>query len=452
MLYFCGEISKKSMLIEFKVANYRSIGEEQVLTLIPNTAYDDYPDNIITEGAYNALNACAIYGNNGSGKSNLLSAIAMLDKLIHLSARTASTTNLPYDPFLLRKGYEENPTKFEITFIVEGIRYKYGIEFFQKHISREWLYRKGKGREVLLFGREDDIIEPTSSLKANKTVLDAAIEATRSNGLFLSTCDMLNVAEARIIMKWFRDLNSLNGIYTEAQEIRTVKMWDKDDMKEVISDYMLSLNLGITALDISTKDFDESDLPQDLSDSVRRELMNTLKDKQSYSVATTHKIYDKDGNETPDRLSWNLDERESEGTIKAFHLSGPIISALTTGGVLIIDEIEAKMHPIITLNTIELFLDKKTNPRGAQLIFATHDTNLLTFSRLRRDQIFFTEKNVWESTELYSLSGIVHPENNQKERLDTNKEKRYLEGRYGAIPYLSTPDTLINTIRNGKEG
>jgi AAA15 family ATPase/GTPase len=440
------------MLIEFVVSNYRSIGEEQILSLIPNTAHDDYPDNIIIDGTHHALNVGAIYGNNGSGKSNLLSAIAMLDKMIHLSARTSSTTNLPYDPFLLRKGYEEKPTKFEITFIVENIRYKYGIEFLQKQITKEWLYKKGKGREVLLFGRESDVIEPTSSFKANKTVLDAAIEATRPNGLFLSTCDMLNVDEAKTILRWFRKLNSLNGINTEAQEIRTVKMWDDSDMKAAISDYMLSLNLGIIGLNISTKDFDESDLPDNLSESVRRDLINTLKDKQSYSVATTHKVYDQNGKMTADTLSWKLDERESEGTIKAFHLSGPIISALTTGGVLIIDEIEAKMHPIITLNTIELFLNKKTNPKGAQLIFATHDTNLLTYSSLRRDQIFFTEKNAWESTEVYSLSGIVYPESNQKERLDTNKEKRYLEGRYGAIPYLGTPITLINTILNGKQG
>jgi uncharacterized protein len=440
------------MLIEFKVSNYRSVGDEQVLSLIPNTAYDDYPENIIDSSGHQALNVAAIYGNNGSGKSNLLSAISLFDRMIHISARTSSTTNLPYDPFLLRKGYEEKPVKFEITFIIENIRYKYGIEYFQKQIYREWLYKKGKGRELLLFGREDDVIEPTASFKVNRTILDAAIEATRPNGLFLSTCDMLNVDEAKTIMNWFKKLNSLSGINTEDQEIRTVKMWEDTDMRTAINDYMLSLNLGIVGLNISTKDFDENDLPENLSENVRRDLINTLKDKQSYSVATTHKVYDHDGKLTSDTLSWKLDERESEGTIKAFHLSGPIIYALVTGGVLIIDEIEAKMHPILTLSTIDLFINKKTNPKGAQLIFATHDTNLLTYSRLRRDQIFFSEKNIWESTELYSLSGIVYPNSNQKERLDTNKEKRYLEGRYGAIPYLGTPITLINTILNGKKG
>lgn len=440
------------MLLEFRVANYRSIGEEQVMSLMPNTAQDDYRENIIDLNGYRALNVISIYGNNGSGKSNFLAAMAMLDKMIHLSARTSSTTHLPYDPFLLRTGYEEKPTKFEITFIANNSKYKYGIEFFRNNISKEWLYKKGKGRELLLFGREGDVIEPTTSFKGNKTILDAAIEATRSNGLFLSTCDMLNVEEAKIIMKWFGKFNNLNGINTEPQEARTVEMWDEIEMQTAINSYMLNLNLGIIGVNVSKKDFDERDLPDGLNESLRNNLINKLKDVQGYSVVTKHHTYDGSGKVTNNIVSWKLDERESEGTIKAFHLSGPIISALKTGGVLVIDEIEAKMHPIITLNTINLFLNKDTNPHNAQIIFATHDTNLLTYSKLRRDQILFTEKNKWESTELYSLSGIIYPESIQKERSDTDKEKRYLEGRYGAIPYLGMPTTLINTISNGKEG
>jgi AAA15 family ATPase/GTPase len=132
-------------------------------------------------------------------------------------------------------------------------------------------------------------------------------------------------------------------------------------------------------------------------------------------------------------------ERESSGSIKALQLGGPIVLALMTGGVLIIDEIEAKLHPLITLDTINLFLNTESNPHQAQLIFATHDTNLLSYSDLRRDQIYFAEKNNWESTEVYSLSDFVYLRNNnkeEKERPDTDKEKRYIEGRYGAIPVL----------------
>jgi AAA15 family ATPase/GTPase len=147
-----------------------------------------------------------------------------------------------------------------------------------------------------------------------------------------------------------------------------------------------------------------------------------------------------------------MEQNESAGTIKAFEISGPVFWALMNGGVLIIDEIEAKMHPNMTLDTINLFLNKETNPNRAQLIFATHNTNLLTYSKLRRDQIYFAQKNKWESTEIYSLSDFVYMGSNdpaklEKERPDTDKEKRYIEGRYGAIPVIGDISELKPFIK-----
>jgi len=139
-------------------------------------------------------------------------------------------------------------------------------------------------------------------------------------------------------------------------------------------------------------------------------------------------------------MSWPIEEFESSGTKKALQISGAILSTLMKGNVLIIDEIEANMHPIMTLDTINLFLNKEINKYGAQLIFTTHDTNLLSYANLRRDQIYFAEKNKWESTEIYSLSDFKYLNDldgsTAKERPDTDKEKRYIEGRYGAVPML----------------
>lgn len=443
------------MLIEFKVANYRSIGEEQILSLIPASQQKDYLDNIISNGKHNALNALAIYGANGSGKSNLLLAMGLLDKLVHLSARSSSTTKLPFDPFLLREGWESKPTKFEITFIINENKYRYGVEFYKEEVAREWLYRKSTGREVALFLRKGDTIDPSSGLKGNTKVIDAAIEATRPNALFLSTCDMLNVEEAKTIFQWFKHFNNIDGIDTEDEEIRTVSMWDNELDRENITEYLLRLNLGFVGVNISKKDFDEADLPKNINESTRNLLIKKLSDSQSYSVQAIHKIYSSDGNETGKNIAWNFDERESKGTNKAFHLSGPILWALKNGGVLIIDEIEAKMHPLLTLDTINMFLNKETNPNNAQLIFATHDTNLLSYSNLRRDQIYFTEKNQWESTEIFSLSDFVYLGDSktskiEKERPDTDKEKRYFEGRYGAVPFLS-PFKPLKIKNNGKK-
>ena len=443
------------MLLEFRVCNYRSIGEEQVLSLIPANKQKDHLQNILTKGKYQALNAISLYGQNGSGKSNLLLAMSFLDKLIHISARTSSTTKLPYDPFLLREGWEGKPTRFEITFVLDDNRYRYGLEFTEKEVQKEWLFRKSQSREVSLFEREGSTIDVSSGFNGSKKIIDAAIQATRDNALFLSTCDMLNVEEAKTIFNWFRYFGMIDGLNTE--ELHTVDLWDKEDYKDKIKKYLESLSLNIADVDITTKDFDESELPDDMPKAMKNRLAKSLKGKQSYTVIAKHTLYDSNAKPTPNLISWEWWEKESAGSKKAFELSGPILWTLANGGVLIIDEIEAKMHPVMTLNTIEIFLDPASNPNKAQLIFATHDTNLLTYSTLRRDQIYFVEKNQWESSELYSLSDFVYFETkngefkSEKERPDTDKEKRYFEGRYKAIPVLGEFRTFIRNTKWQKE-
>jgi AAA15 family ATPase/GTPase len=448
------------MLLEFKVSNYRSIGDEQTISLIPAPKQKDHLQNIITKGRHQALNAISFYGPNGGGKSNILKAMSLMDRLVHISARTSSTTRLPYDPFLLREGWKDKPTRFEISFVINKNRYRYGLEFTESEIKKEWLFRKSTGREVNLFEREGEVIDtssgfnsPDQGFNGSKKIIDAAIEATRNNALFLSTCDMLNIEEAKSILKWFKHFNMLDGLNIE-EDIRTVSLSESNEYNKKIRQYLSSLGLGLFDVQITTKDFDESELPDNMPDNLRSQLLDKLKGTQSYTVYALHKIYDSDGKPTEKIHSWDFNERESAGTQKAFKLSGPVLWALANGGVLIIDEIEAAMHPIMTLNTIDLFLNAESNLNNAQLIFATHDTNLLSYSNLRRDQICFAEKNKWESTEIYSLSDFVYfGEKNgefksEKERPDTDKEKRYFEGRYGAIPALGNFQKII---RNGKE-
>ena len=435
------------MLLEFKVSNYRSIGEEQILSLVPAPKQRDYTDNILEKGKYNALNAIGIYGNNASGKSNLLLAMSLLDRLVHLSARASSTSALPYDPFLLREGWQDKPTRLEISFVLDDNRYRYGLAFTREEIMEEWLYRKSQSREVSLFVRQKDVIDVSNGFKGNSKTIDAAVEATRPNALFLSTCDMLNVEEAKNIFRWFQYFHMLNGLNTDDQMINTVSLMQDDRFRELVNNYFIHLNINIAGFDINTKDFDPSDLPDNMPDGTRNMLLEELKGKMSFTVFTRHQVYNAQGLPTNNHIAWKLEERESAGTNKAFQISGPVFWALANGGVLIIDEIEAKMHPHMTMDTINLFINKETNPHNAQLIFATHDTNILSYSKLRRDQIYFTQKNNWESTEIYSLSDFVYAGSNdpsklEKERPDTDKEKRYLEGRYSAIPILTGIDNI----------
>ncbi len=159
------------MLLEFKVSNYRSIGEEQTLSLVPAAKQKDHLQNILNKGRYQALNAISFYGPNGGGKSNILKAMSLLDRLVNVSARASSTTPLPYDPFLLREGFGEKPTSFEISFVMEENRYRYGLEFNLSEIKKEWLFRKSLGREVSLFEREGEIIDVSSGFYGSKKQL-----------------------------------------------------------------------------------------------------------------------------------------------------------------------------------------------------------------------------------------------------------------------------------------
>jgi len=445
------------MLIEFRVSNYRSIGEEQVLSLVPAPKQKEYLENIIKMGKHEALNAIAMYGANASGKSNILKAMLTLDIIINLSARSPSTQKLPYEPFLLRESWNEKPTSFEITFLISENRYRYGFEFNQLEIVSEWLFKKSVGREVNLFQRSKDIIEVSSGLKGSSKVIDAAIEATKHNALFLSACDTFNIREAKNIFQWFQHYIIVDGLKTEDEAIATVKLCEDEDYHQKIKEYFTDLNLGIVDLEVIAKDFDKADLDEEIPEELRRVLIGTFTGKKGYSVSSKHYTYDKEGKKTSRLHTWKLDEKESEGTKKVFNLSGPVIWVLVKGGVLIIDEIEAKMHPIMTLHTINMFLDKEININNAQLIFATHDTNLLSYASLRRDQIYFCEKNEWESTEFYSLSDFVYLDKNganlksTKERPDTDKEKRYFEGRYGAVPVLGNFNP-VGVSSNGNKG
>jgi AAA15 family ATPase/GTPase len=432
------------MLIEFRVANYRSIGDEQIVSLVPSPKQKDFESNIIVQDNYNILNGLAFYGPNSSGKSNVLSAFELFDRFLYLSTKTNSTAKLPYDPFLLREGYDRKPCMMEMTFLVDGIRYRYGFEFNELRVTGEWLFRKKTGREVELFLREGDIIEVFSSLKASQKIIDAAIEATRDNALFLSFCDLFNIEEAKTIFKWFDKFIYVDGLDTSREAIQTIRLLENEKYNLQIKEYLNMLNLGIYDLQIDKKEFDPSELPENLSDATRNSLLRELGGKTDVKVNAVHSFYGLSGELTDNKVAWPLEQRESEGTKKAFHFSGPVLYTLINGGVLIVDEIEAKMHPLITLNTIKLFMDKKTNPKNAQIIFATHDTNILHYAKLRRDQINFVEKNHWESTEIFALSDFRYKNDQFKGAHDIDKEKRYLEGRYGAIPEFKKSLSLAN--------
>ncbi len=430
------------MLIEFSATNFRSIGERQVLSLVPDPKETDYAENKLFIGRSTALNAIAIYGANGSGKSNLIKAIKTLDDLVSHSGKFNSTDNLPYQPFLLREGFDKRPTVFEVAFAIEESRYRYLVEYNATEILGEWLFRKTVGREVNLFGRQKDTIEPTSSLKGSSHVIDAAIEATKDNSLFLTMCDMFNIKEAKKIMQWFRHLFVIDGLQTDHHKLSTAFLWQNDSLRPMLKEYIASMRLGVEKIELETSNLESTESALPTAEITPESAWANLTGKNPPTFKTFHQMYRADNAQpSGEIIKLNWEDHESAGAQKILQLSGPVVWTLAVGGVLVIDEIEAKSHPLLTLALIDKFLSKTTNPRGAQLIFATHDTNILTDAPIRIDQIYFTEKNAWESTVLYSLADIESPLKGAEgvKFIKKEKEKKYLNGKFGAIPFLSNP-------------
>lgn len=408
------------MLIDFKVANFRSIGEEQILSLLPVSNQKEYLDNIIEDGKHSALNVISIYGANSSGKSNFLLALYVMKLMILSSAKSSSTDPLPWLPFLLKEGLNGSDTSFEVMFVLNGTRYRYGYKYNLKRISSEWLMRKISGRETAVFQRQGDVIDISSGFNGSTKLIDAAIEGTKPNNLFLSMADVFNVEEAKEIIAWFNKVETLNMRSTLSLASQTNSLLKDSEYSSAIRGYLKSLRLGIE--DVVVSDDRDEEMPN-----------------QTPVLKAVHRLYDADGKPKKDTVSWNFTAFESSGSNRALNISGTVVKGLKTGGVLIIDEIEAYMHPIMTLTLIELFMNPESNPNRTQLIFSTHDTNLLNYLKLRRDQVYFMEKNKWESSVLFSLSDFKHRNADGEEiseRWDSDKEKRYIEGRYGAIPFL----------------
>lgn len=422
------------MLVNFTYQNFRSFRDEKTLSLEAGSI-KEVKTSIVRRDPYRLLPAAVIYGANSSGKSNVLLALTTMRTVLLGSVRLNPKDELNYQPFKLDLVSASNPTSFEIQFLQDEVKYRYGFEYDTTHICKEWLYEKRDGqREFNLFLRVEDEFEvsrvrfPEGLDKEN---------ATPSNRLFVSLVAQLKGSKSMRILDWFHKCNYLSGINSEGYEGFTLKMFSEhlEGCKEALN-FFHHTQLGFKELLVTEKKFSDemfSDKVQ-IPDAVRLKLMEELKGKTIMEAKTTHYIYNENG-EVSGVGTFDKDEMESEGTKKMIEMSGPIFDTLKSGKLLIIDELDAKLHPLLTRNILQLFMDPQTNKHGAQLIFTTHDTNLLNLDYLRRDQIWFTEKDQTESSDLYSLAEF-RGEDGVKVRNDRSVQKDYINGRYGAIPFL----------------
>lgn len=386
-------------------------------------ALKECENNLFEHNKYVLLRSLALYGANSSGKSNLMQAMLAMRRCVLGSVRLNDNDKLDYDPFLLLKN-NTRPTMFEILFTKDAYCYRYGFRYNHERIVEEWLFRKTTPRslEKRLFIRTEDGIDVEEDNFSEGMGYEVK---TNDNRLFLSLCQQLGGKISRSVIAWFQsEFNVVSGLNNQRYREKSKSFFHKQgELRETALRFFKKMQLGFTEL---------------LTREEELELFKELFPKETpitdIKLESVHNMYSEEG-QIVDSVNFPFDTRESSGTNKLFDLSYPIFRALSEGTVLVVDELDAKMHPIISQYIIGLFNTSEYNPKNAQLVFTTHDTHLLSRKILRRDQIWFTEKDEKEQTDLYSLTDIVLP-NGTKPRSDANYEKNYIQGRYGAIPYI----------------
>jgi len=374
------------------------------------------------DGKFRLLKSAGLYGANASGKSNYLKAMGFFRNFVLSSSKeTQATEKIRVTSFRLSTITENEPCFFEAVFIQNNVRYKYGFQVDKEKVVREWLFSFPKNKETMLFVREQSNFKIGGSYKNEGSAL---IDKTRPNALFLSVVAQFNGAISTDIIKWFKKFRVISAI--DSLRFAPVAIEGLKDplFKEGVLNFMKAADLGIEDLLIEEIKTSIEEIPDFLRNKIKDQNFVT-----NLKISTAHKKYD-ENNKYLSSVQFDLGSEESEGTKKFFGLSGPILDSMKNGYIVAIDELDSKLHPLLVQFIIKLFNSNYPNAKNSQLIFTSHGTSLLHRGLLRRDQIWFSEKNTFGATSLYSLSDY-------KVRKDASFEKDYMLGKYGATPYLS---------------
>ncbi len=420
------------MLLEFQVSNFRSIKDTLTFSLL---AKESDEVNSFEHRGYRLLRSAVIYGANASGKSNLLKAMAFMKAMVLNQHKIIQTTDtLPHEPFRLSTETEQASSQFEMIFFVDDIKYRYGFDADKTQIYAEWLYAARKTRESRLFYRDKDdkdYVNPRQ-FKEGIAFFDSERERIKlpANQLFLWRCDQFNGEISKQILGWFNKLNLLDGLRSEGYAGYALSQLHEPKFKAHMLRLLKSADIQIKDLELKENHLSGEEISQlPLPDPIK-EWMIKEGGMKSMDVKTKHAKRD-ENNKVVEEVLFSLEQDESGGTNKFFHISAPILNSLQEGKVLLIDELDASLHPMLIAHLVSLFNDPAVNQTNAQLIFATHDTSLLRPELFRRDQIWLTEKNSVASTVLFSLSQF------KDVRKQEAFERQYLFGKYGGVPYLS---------------
>ena len=414
------------MLIEFRVKNFRSLRGEQALSLVASKDKTLLASNTQETGikaAPTLLRSAVVYGANASGKSNLIKALQYMRGVVTESATVIQPgQTFSVQPFRLDADSADKPTEFEITFIVDRVRYQYGFAMTSQRIVSEHLLVYKAFKPQRWFERHFDaetgkeVFEFGSGLKGPKNVWEGA---TRANSLFLSMAVQLNSEQLRPVFDWFA--NRL-VIFNEASPLApqlSMQMLKLDGKRKEICDFLKAADISIADIDLVTRKIVGHGIKIDLATGNREAgpVENEVNELKFHHVTENGKAV------------FDLND-ESSGTRNLLFLTGPVLDILNKGLTLVIDELDTSLHTLLVRELVRLFHRPEVNTGGAQLIFTTHDTSLLdAYGLFRRDQVWFVEKKKDQSSGLYSLVEFSPRKNEALER-------GYLQGRYGSVPLL----------------
>ena len=400
------------MLLEFCVKNFLSIKDDLKLSFVATTLKESLsePNDVIriSDMGLALVRSAVIYGANASGKTNVLKAIAFYKSFIMNSFKNGQAgESIDVENFRLNASTVQEPTTMEATFTVGEYLYRYGFEVGEKAVHAEWLYRRmnrKRSKEVEIFYREETGVTVHAKSPLMQDLVNRKM--VRDNALLLSTAAQFNETTAVDILHWLNDTQVLFCSEDDKMWLQAIRHLDDEKMRERIVRFAKYADLGIENIT-----------------------------KIDNRIVSSHRQYDDEGRETND-VAFSFSGNESEGTIKYFSLAYPIIDALDNGKRLVVDELDSKLHPLLVRKIVTLFNSAETNPKGAQLLFTTHDTFLLSAGLFRRDQVWFTQKDNFGATEAYSLAEY-------KVRGSSPFERDYLQGKFGATPIIGDMETIF---------
>jgi hypothetical protein len=420
------------MLLEFRVANYRSIRDEQVLSLVGTLGDKELAETHLVATGLKALpsavRSAVLYGSNASGKSTLLFALNYMRAVVAESATVIQPgQTYSVQAFRLDERFASAPTEFELTFLLDGVRHQYAFAMTPQRIVSESLlvYRTAKPTQWFSRSLAEDgetyEYEFSAYLTGSRKLWQ---ESTRPNALFLSTAAQLNSELLGPVFRWIVESIIFLPAGASLNYELTTSMLATEEGRQTIRDFLSAADISIADVQaVPRKGF-------------RQQLVFNAGGVTHASREESEFLVPVFQHSTPNgNATFELQE-ESEGTQRLYGLIAPVLDVLKQGKILVVDELDGSLHTLLVRRLISMFHDPALNTSGAQLIFSTHDTSLLDHSLFRRDQVWFTEKDRDQATRLYPLSDF-------SPRKHEAWERGYLLGRYGALPFFAEMPDLV---------